>query len=95
MYRAEIHVTFKKGVLDPQGETVARSLKSMGFDGVRSVRIGRFLEIVVDGEDEARVRAAVEEMCRQLLANPVLEEYRVDITPAGDGEGRGADGAGE
>lgn len=93
MYRAEVHVTFKKGVLDPQGQTVARSLKSLGFEGVRDARIGRFIELLVEGASEDEVREAVDGMCRQLLANPVLEEYHVEIVRVEDKDGNGIDGA--
>ncbi len=94
MFKAQIHVTFKKGVLDPQGQTVARSLGSLGFSGIKEARIGRFIEIVMEGDSEAGVREAVVDMCRQMLANPVLEEFEVEITPLDAGShSSGADGA--
>lgn len=79
MFKAEVRVTFKRGVLDPQGETVGRSLRSLGFEQVEDVRIGRLMEIRLSADDEEGAREAVDNMCRQLLANPVLEEFRIEI----------------
>jgi phosphoribosylformylglycinamidine synthase len=75
MLEAEIHVTLKRSVLDPQGETVKSALQSLGFQGVEDCRIGKFMVLRLSGDDPARARAQVEEMCRKLLANPVIEEY--------------------
>lgn len=89
MYKAEVYVTFKKGVLDPQGETVGRSLNSMGFAGIEEVRIGRFIEMKIDAPDQEAAALMVEEACQQLLANPVLEDFRVHITSHDDGGEKG------
>jgi phosphoribosylformylglycinamidine synthase len=77
--RAKVYVTLKKGVLDPQGETVRSALETLGFGEVRDVRIGKFMVISLNDVacDEARQR--VEEMCKKLLANPVIEEYRFEV----------------
>ena len=73
--KLRIHVTLKPGVLDPQGRAIQHALGSLGFDGVRDVRAGKLLELdVADGTDDATVDA----MCRQLLANTVIENYRVE-----------------
>lgn len=79
LYRGRIHVILKPGVLDPQGETVARSLHALGYQEVADVRIGKYLEVRLEasGPDEARDR--LEQMCQQLLANPVIEDYRVEV----------------
>ncbi len=77
--KAKIHVTLKVGVLDPQGKAVGQALAALGFAGVGQVRQGKYLEIdLADGDrDEARQR--VDEMCRKLLANTVIENYAIEI----------------
>ncbi len=77
--KARVHVTLKQGVLDPQGEAVRHALGSLGFDGVGEVRIGKVIEVDLEGRDTASARAEVDEMCRKLLANTVIEDYRVEI----------------
>ncbi|MFQ5671115.1 MAG: phosphoribosylformylglycinamidine synthase subunit PurS [Acidobacteriota bacterium] len=75
--KIRIYVTLKEGILDPQGKVVGRSLRELGFDEVRDVRIGRYIELdLEDGGSDPRPR--IEEMCRQLLANPVIEDFRVE-----------------
>ena len=73
--KAIVHVGLKPGVLDPQGRAVARSLNDLGFDEVEDVRIGKVVTLELDGSSEERVR----EMCEKLLANTVIESYRIDI----------------
>ena len=82
--KARIYVTLKEGVLDPQGKTVCRSLQELGYAGVRDVRIGRYLEVELEGEP-ADAAPLLDEMCRRLLANPVIEDYRIDAGPFGSG----------
>ncbi|MFO7942359.1 MAG: phosphoribosylformylglycinamidine synthase subunit PurS [Bacillota bacterium] len=79
MLRARICVTLRAGVLDPQGETIASSLNRLGFDEVTGVRAGKYLELTVDGDDPEVARSRVDEMCRRLLANPVIEDYSIEI----------------
>lgn len=79
MIEAQVFVTLKRSVLDPQGETVKRGLASLGFAGVEDCRIGKFMLLRLAESDPARARAQVEEMCRKLLANPVIEEYRFEL----------------
>lgn len=75
--KATVHVMLKTGVLDPQGEAVRHALGALGFDGVNSVRQGKVIELdLADGTSEADVTA----MCEKLLANTVIESYRVDLT---------------
>ncbi len=76
---AKIYVTLKRGVLDPQGQAVARALGRLGFDEVKDARIGKYIEVKLDG-DRAAASARVEKMCKDLLANTVIEEYRYEIT---------------
>ncbi|MEP1198285.1 phosphoribosylformylglycinamidine synthase subunit PurS [Tateyamaria sp.] len=75
--KATVHVMLKTGVLDPQGEAVRHALGALGFDGVEGVRQGKVIELdLADGTSEADVTA----MCEKLLANTVIESYRVDMT---------------
>lgn len=77
--KAKIHVTLKDGVLDPQGKAVGHALGSLGFTGVGEVRQGKFIEIELAETDAAKAREQTEAMCRQLLANPVIENYDIEI----------------
>lgn len=79
--KAIVHVVLKKDVLDPQGKAVESALLALGFGEVSEVRQGKFFEITLDGNrDDARARLA--SMCEELLANPVIEDYRVSIPDA-------------
>jgi phosphoribosylformylglycinamidine synthase PurS subunit len=80
MMEARIHVTLKKSVLDPQGDTVKSGLASLGFSGVEDCRIGKFMVLKLQESDPQKARAQVDEMCRKLLANPVIEEYVFEIS---------------
>ncbi len=77
--QARIYVTLKRGVLDPQGKAVARSLGALGYDEVRDVRLGKFIEVTLDGGDAARAKERLEQMCKRLLANTVIEDYRIEL----------------
>jgi phosphoribosylformylglycinamidine synthase len=77
--RARVHVTLKEGVLDPQGAAVGQALASLGFDGVQDVRIGRVIELELRETDAEVAQARVDAMCRALLANTVIESYRVEL----------------
>lgn len=77
--RANVTVRLKAGVLDPQGEAVRQALGSLGFAGVKGVRISKLVELEVEGDDPARVKAEVERMADELLANPVIESWSVDV----------------
>jgi len=68
----------KSGILDPQGEAVERSLRQLGF-AVDDARVGRVIDLHVDASDAAGARAAVESMCKQLLANTLIESYEIDV----------------
>ena len=81
-YRARITVRLSSGVNDPQGNAVATSLQSLGHRDVRDVRVGRVIELRLDAPDDAAARARVDELCRILLANPVIETWEVDVIPA-------------
>lgn len=77
--KAKVHVTLKSGVLDPQGKAIAHALGSLGFSGVESVRQGKFLELEIAETDAAKARAQIDDMCKKLLANTVIEDYRIDL----------------
>lgn len=77
--KALVYVGLKPGVLDPQGRTIARSLNDLGFDEVTNAFQGKVIELDISGEDEAQARARVEQMCEKLLANTVIENYRIEI----------------
>jgi phosphoribosylformylglycinamidine synthase PurS subunit len=77
--KAKVYVTLKSGVLDPQGQAVGRTLGKLGFEGVNSVRIGKYVELDLDGKDAGKAREQVTKMCEELIANTVIENYRVEI----------------
>ena len=80
--KVEIRVSLKPGVLDPQGRAVHHALEGLGFDGIRDVRMGRLIELdVADGTSDAQL----DEMCRKLLANMVIENYRIEKLPETEG----------
>jgi phosphoribosylformylglycinamidine synthase PurS subunit len=73
MARYEVFVTYKKGIFDPPGATAKRALANLGYEGVHDVKIGKYVQLDVDAPLEV-----VREMCGRLLANPVIEDYRID-----------------
>jgi phosphoribosylformylglycinamidine synthase len=77
--KAKVHITLKPGVLDPQGRAIQHALASLGFSGVDDVRQGKYIELDLGDTDQAKARARVDEMCKQLLANTVIENYSVEI----------------
>ena len=77
--RATVHVFLKPGVLDVQGKAVESALHGLGWDDVNHVRVGRTIEFDVDGADKAAAEAKVRDMCERLLANTVIESYRVEV----------------
>jgi phosphoribosylformylglycinamidine synthase len=77
--RARVYVTPKAGVLDPAGKAIEHSLHALGFAEVRGVRLGKYVELDLDGE-RAAAGERLDQMCRQLLANGVIEDYRVELS---------------
>tara|TARA_R110000868_G_scaffold150665_1_gene374045 strand:- start:492 stop:731 length:240 start_codon:yes stop_codon:yes gene_type:complete len=77
--KAKVYVTLKSGVLDPQGQAVGRTLGKLGYEGVKSVRIGKYVEIDLEGDDPKRAKEEVTKMCNELIANTVMENFRVEI----------------
>lgn len=79
MFLAKVYVALKKGVLDPQGSTIQGALSSMDFEGIEDVRVGKVFEIKFSGNSKEKVESDLEQMCKKLLANPVIEEYSFEI----------------
>lgn len=77
---AKVYVTLKKGVHDPQGEAVHRTLESMGYRGVSGVRIGKYIEVKMADMSKTDAEAKLNEMCEKLLSNTVIESYRIELT---------------
>ncbi len=77
-----VTITPKQGILDPQGVAVERALPALGFQGVSEVRIGKFIELTIDppeGASEEQIGATVDDMCRKLLANPIIEDFTIEL----------------
>ena len=79
-YRVHVRVMPRTGLLDPQGQAIEGSLRSLGFDGVASVRQGKVFDLVLEGTDEESARSQLNSICEKLLANTVIENYSVEIT---------------
>lgn len=77
--KAKVHIMFKEGVLDPQGKAVGHALAGLGFGGVSEVRQGKYIELELAETDPKKARQSVEAMCKQVLANTVIETYAIDI----------------
>lgn len=78
-YQARIYITLRPSVLDPAGTAVQSGLKHMGYDNVEQVRIGKYVELVLQAPDESAARDQLDRICDQLLANPVIENYRFEL----------------
>jgi phosphoribosylformylglycinamidine synthase len=77
--KARIIITPKKAVLDPQGKTVQNALEQMGYHGIGSVHVGKYLEVELAGADQDAARKQIDEACHRFLSNPVIEDYRFEI----------------
>ena len=77
--KARVFVTLKPSVFDPQGKTIHEALRSLGYGSVTDVRQGKFFEVALDGVPADQARATMEEIARKVLANPVIESYRVEV----------------
>lgn len=78
-YLAKIFVTLRPSVLDPAGVAVQSGLKQLGYDNVEQVRIGKYIELTITSSDEAKARQNLNDICNQMLSNPVIENYRFDL----------------
>ena len=77
--KVQIHISLKNGVLDPQGKAIENSLINLGFDKIENVRQGKLIELDIDESDPVEAQKQATEMCERLLANTVIESYRVDL----------------
>jgi phosphoribosylformylglycinamidine synthase len=82
MYLSKVRITLRKSILDPQGKAVEHAVSTLGIKGVKDVRIGKYVEFQVDGATEAEAKHSTEEVCKKLLANPVMEDYHFEIQKA-------------
>jgi phosphoribosylformylglycinamidine synthase len=79
MARARVVITLKRTIMDAQGQTVEKALHNLGYANVEKLRIGKFVEMELNDGPKEQLQAQVEEMCRKLLANPIIEDFRVEI----------------
>jgi phosphoribosylformylglycinamidine synthase PurS subunit len=77
--KVKIHITLKKGVLDPQGKAIENALKTLGFDCIENLRQGKLIEIEVAQKEPNEAKKKVKEMCEKLLANTVIEDYEIEV----------------
>jgi phosphoribosylformylglycinamidine synthase len=77
--KANVYITLKRGLLDAQGKTIKSALESLGFKGVNDVRVGKYLEIELNHGSVHATKQDVERMCKKLLANPIVETYRIEV----------------
>jgi len=78
--KAKIHVTLKRGILDPQGKAIEHALDSLGFKNAANVRVGKYMELDLDEQDTAKAEIQVKSMCEKLLANTIIEEYQYELS---------------
>lgn len=79
MISAKVTVQFKEGVLDPQGKTIFNALQDLGYSSVKGVSTGKVFTLKLDGADKEEARRELDDICRKLLANPVIEQYRIEV----------------
>jgi phosphoribosylformylglycinamidine synthase len=77
--KARVTIMPKSGVLDPQGKAIEGALTGLGFAGIAEIRQGKLIEVTVNETDPAKARAAIEDMCKKLLANPVMESFSIEL----------------
>lgn len=82
MFHAKVRITLRKSILDPQGKAVEHAIGTLNVGTIHDVRIGKYIEMNVDVQDETEARAATEEVCKKLLANPVMEDYYIELEKA-------------
>ncbi len=79
MAKARVVITLKKTIMDAQGQTVEKALHNLGYEGVHNLRMGKYVEMEMNGAPRAQLSAQLDEMCRKLLANPIIEDFHVEI----------------
>ncbi len=78
-FKAEVQITLRQGILDVQGKTVESALASMGLAAIKNVRIGKFVQLAAEAENESDARSIIDKACRELIANPIIEDYHIEI----------------
>lgn len=86
MYKATISITLRPSILDPEGKTVHHALTNLGYDQIDQVRMGKRAEVWIDEEDEEEARRVATEACEKLLANPVTENFEIQLEPVSEAE---------
>jgi len=84
LFKAEVKVSLKKGVLDPQGSAVEGAVKALGYGNVPQVRIGKYIELWVEAEGEEQAKATVQELGQKILTNPIMETFTFAVAPSDD-----------
>ncbi|MCD6474144.1 MAG: phosphoribosylformylglycinamidine synthase subunit PurS [Thermoplasmata archaeon] len=79
MLKARVEIKLKKGIVDPEGKNIKKALNLLQFNEVKNVKVAKVFEIEIEGDDEEKARDRIEAMCRRLLANPVINDYKIDI----------------
>ncbi|AEF95897.1 phosphoribosylformylglycinamidine synthase subunit PurS [Methanotorris igneus] len=79
MYKAIVTIKLKKGVLNPEGRTILRALNFLGYNEVKDAKTFKSIELLIEGDDEEKIKEKVDEMCRKLLANPVIHDYEIKL----------------
>ena len=82
LFSVQVEVALRPGIADPQGSTIERSLPTLGFDGIRDVRVGKSIRFTIDSTDEAAALAEVDDLCARFLTNPVIEDAVATVEPA-------------
>lgn len=82
MFQAEVSITLKRTVADPQGQTVKHALESLGYKGIQRVGMGKFVTVELDAEKKEKAEADLHDMCKKLLTNPIIEEYQFSLREA-------------
>lgn len=86
MYRATVRISLRPSILDPQGKAIRHALHNLGYDGIREVRAGKLIELLLQADDAAEAERLAREAAEKLLANPVMEEYSIEIVPGNRSE---------
>lgn len=80
MYLSKIRITLRKSILDPQGKAVEHSFGSLGYKNIKDTRIGKYIELKIEASSEEEARNTTDEVCKKLLANPIIEDYEFEVT---------------
>lgn len=79
MFKAHVNITLRPSILDVQGKAVEHSVHTLGYTGVKSLRIGKYIEILIDADSEEKAKKQADEMCQKLLANMVMEDFKITV----------------